>query len=882
MATIQSTIGLYDSFSPVLYNVMDAVNLTIASVGQMKNALNADVDMVSLDNAMDSIHQAGAAMAALNEQLENHSNVNINMPTPQPIQVPVHWEVDNMEVFTNTGVERFQQEVQSANAMLNALNQTQAQITATAGNMDILPPQASIDMMNMQNRMQAIQQRIMEISNNPVNLGAEQANAELERMRRGLCEAIEEQNRLNAAVNNMDVTGANRAYLNLSSTVSNMEQYLRDNTTEQGRFNQAVQSGTTASNGLLSTIKKIAGTYVSIQAVDKVLNISDELAQTTSRLSMMNDSFNQINGTAYETTELVDLVYAAAQDARGSFSNMAAVVAKFGNNARDAFGSSEEVVAFANLVQKQMTIAGASTVEASNAMLQLSQALASGVLRGDELNSIFEQAPNLIQSIADYMEVPIGQIREMAKEGEITADIVKTSVFAAADDINAKFEEMPMTFGQIWNSISNRALRAFQPFLQQLNDIANNERFNSMVEGAVGALAVLGAVATEVIDLMVSGAAFVHDNWSFIGPLFYGIAFAVGVYTAAVTFNNIALKANNTLSRIAAIRSQAHGIAVTHEMLSTMGMTRAQLELNAAMYASPITWILIGIFAIIAAIYIVTAVINKVCDTSISATGMIVGLIFYIAAALTNFGLLCQNVFFACCEAGKAIAENIYIAFNNSIEKTKGIFYGLASVALKVISVIAEKLSDLPFVTFDAAGLSVAAGKYASIYANKSAEAFGNIKEYNDVLAAWDKGYGTYGLEDFLDPDEEFERGYEWVQKMKEKLSPQGDDENDKSKDYTDLLKSLEGINNNTGATTAGIGETTADIADALDITSEDLKYLRDIAEREVIDRTVLKSVTIDMSGMTNKVENMQDLDGIGAYLAKSLRQQMEVSMEGA
>ena len=174
-------------------------------------------------------------------------------------------------------------------------------------------------------------------------------------------------------------------------------------------------------NELTNTIKNAVLAFVSIQSVGKALNISDELVQTTSRLNMMNDGLQS-------TQELVNMVYAAAQDARGSFSEMADVVARFGNNAGDAFGSSEEVVAFADLIQKQMTIAGASTQEASNAMLQLSQALGSGVLRGDELNSIFEQAPNLIQSIADYLDVPIGKIREMAADGELSADVVKAAI----------------------------------------------------------------------------------------------------------------------------------------------------------------------------------------------------------------------------------------------------------------------------------------------------------------------------------------------------------------------------------------------------------------------------------------------------------------------
>ena len=200
---------------------------------------------------------------------------------------------------------------------------------------------------------------------------------------------------------------------------------------------------------------------------------------------------------------------------------MADVVARFGNNAGDAFGSSEEVVAFADLIQKQMTIAGASTQEASNAMLQLSQALGSGVLRGDELNSIFEQAPNLIQSIADYLDVPIGKIREMAADGELSADVVKAAIFASADEINAKFEEMPMTWGQIWQSMKNTAMIAFQPVLQRLNDIANSEAFQTFVNGAIEAMATLANVVLNIFELIGTVGGFIADNWSIILSLIH-------------------------------------------------------------------------------------------------------------------------------------------------------------------------------------------------------------------------------------------------------------------------------------------------------------------------------------------------------------------------
>lgn len=627
MSSIQTGIELNDQFSGVLNNIISSVNLAVSAMYDMQQSMNTDIDTSSLEGARDEINQATAAIEAMNQAASRQTapdiappvvdggngqviNVDVNPvlpdplvenpepirpeiqpnapPDPEPVEIPVTWNTDGVDVFTGTGVERFQQEVQSANDMLNTLNTTQARISQTAQGMDILPDAAVQDMNTMQQRLSAIQQRIQQIENNPVNVGADNANAELEQLRMQLNQAIQEQNSLNQAMQNMDVSAANDAYLRLSQTVGNTERYIRDNVDEQGRFNQEISAGTQQANELTNTIKRAVAAYISIQSVGKALNISDELVQTTSRLNMMNDGVQT-------TAELVNMVYAAAQDARGSFGQMADVVARFGNNAKDAFSSSEEVVAFADLIQKQMTIAGASTQEAANAELQLSQALGSGVLRGDELNSIFEQAPNLIQNIADYLDVPIGKIREMAADGELSADVVKAAIFSAADDINSKFNEMPMTWGQIWQSMQNTALIAFQPVLQRLNDLANSEAFQTFIQGAIEAMATLANILLNVFEVAASVGAFIGDNWSIIAPIIYGVIAALGAYLAIMGIVN-AITAIS--AAIDATKAAADALAAGQTFLWTV----QQYGLNAALAACPITWIIMLILALIVVI----------------------------------------------------------------------------------------------------------------------------------------------------------------------------------------------------------------------------------------------------------------------------------------
>ena len=299
------------------------------------------------------------------------------------------------------------------------------------------------------------------------------------------------------AVSNTALTGATvqtaaEQIYNYKTRIEELEQKIE----QAGEQMKKLKDNTKQSSGeaqnlsrIMGGIKTLIASYAGFNALQGIAKTSDDLTQTTTRLGMMNEGFRETGGALESTDDLVNLVYASAQDARGSFGDMAAVVAKFGNNAKDAFSSSAEVVDFANLVQKQMTIAGASTTEASNAMLQLSQALGSGVLRGDELNSIFEQAPNLIQTIADYMDVPIGSIRQMASDGKLSADTVKAAIFSASEEINAKFDQMPMTWGQVTQRMKNSALQNFKPVLNKVNELAGNERFTSAANSVLGSLA---------------------------------------------------------------------------------------------------------------------------------------------------------------------------------------------------------------------------------------------------------------------------------------------------------------------------------------------------------------------------------------------------------
>lgn len=907
MSSIQTGIELNDQFSGVLNNIISSVNLAVSAMYDMQQSMNADIDTSSIEGARDEINQATAAIEAMNQAASRQTAPDIAPPVvdggnqepipvpvdpvlpdplvenpepirpeiqpnappdPEPVEIPVTWNTDGMDVFTGTGVERFQQEVQSANDMLNTLNTTQARISQTAQGMDILPDAAVQDMNTMQQRLSAIQQRIQQIENNPVNVGADNANAELEQLRMQLNQAIQEQNSLNQAMQNMDVSAANDAYLRLSQTVGNTERYIRDNVDEQGRFNQEISAGTQQANELTNTIKRAVAAYISIQSVGKALNISDELVQTTSRLNMMNDGVQT-------TAELVNMVYAAAQDARGSFGQMADVVARFGNNAKDAFSSSEEVVAFADLIQKQMTIAGASTQEAANAELQLSQALGSGVLRGDELNSIFEQAPNLIQNIADYLDVPIGKIREMAADGELSADVVKAAIFSAADDINSKFNEMPMTWGQIWQSMQNTALIAFQPVLQRLNDLANSEAFQTFIQGAIEAMATLANILLNVFEVAASVGAFIGDNWSIIAPIIYGVIAALGAYLAIMGIVN-AITAIS--AAIDATKAAADALAAGQTFLWTV----QQYGLNAALAACPITWIIVLIIALIAIIFAVCNAIAKMTGIANSGFGVITGGVNVVIQFFKNLGLTVANIALGIGNAIAALASNMMTAFHNAICSVQSWFYNLLSTALSVIEGICSALNKLPFVEFDYSGISSAADDYAA----KASEAAGNKEDYQSISDAFNEGFTTFDA--FQDgwASDAFNAGAAWGDGIADKVSNfslsdvfgQTDIPNvgDYTSGFNDAI-----ANSGVGDSIGNIDDNTGKIKDSLEVSEEDLKYLRDIAEQEAINRFTTAEINVDMSGMQNTVNSGDDIDGFMTKLTDSVNEAVDNMTEG-
>ena len=901
MSSIQTGIELQDNFSGVMYGIINSVNTAVSSLYDLEQSMNADVDTGNLEVARNEIEQMADAVDELNAACNQNApdiappvvdggngqviNVDVNpiLPDPlvenpepirpeiqpnappDPINVPIQWESDNLDVFTGTGVERFQQEVQSANDMLNTLNTTQARISQTAQGMDILPDAAVQDMNTMQQRLSAIQQRIQQIENNPVNVGADNANAELEQLRM----------QLNQAMQNMDVSAANDAYLRLSQTVGNTERYIRDNVDEQGRFNQEIASGTQQANELTNTIKRAVAAYVSIQSVGKALNISDELASTTARLNLMNDKLQS-------TEELTNMVYAAAQNSRGAFSDMAANVAKIGNLAGDAFSSSEQIVVFAEQLNKQMKLSGASTQEASAAMLQLTQSLAKGCLNGDELTSVMENGSAVTKTIAEYMGITQGELKDLAAEGQVTSDIIIAAMLGAADQTNAAFETLPMTWADVWQSMKNSALVAFRPVLQRINDLANSQAVQTFVNGAIEAMAVLANIVLNIFDLIGTVGGFIADNWSVISPIIYGVIGALAVYAAylgIVKGIEIASAAATAIHSVAMSAKIGVMAALTGQ---TMAATAAQMGYNGALYACPVVWIIMLLIALIAIIFAVCNAIAKMTGIANSGFGVITGGVNVVIQLFKNLGLTVANIALGIGNAIAALASNMMTAFHNAICNVQSWFYNLLSTACSVIENIAAALNKLPFVSFDYSGISSAADDYAA----KASEAAGNKEDYTSISDAFNEGFTTFDA--FQDgwASDAFNAGAAWGDGIADKVSNFSLSDLFGKTEVPDPASYADGFNDviansGIGDGVGSIDDNTGKIKDSLEVSEEELKYLRDIAEQEAINRFTTAEINVDMSGMQNTVNSGDDIDGFMTKLTDSVNEAVDNMTEG-
>lgn len=649
------------------------------------------------------------------------------------------------------------------------------------------------------------------------------------------------------AVDPAQIQAARAALVQANNEVEQMAEGYRRAAEQEEVLNRGLRNGNSAAGSLLGKVKGIVATLAAGAGLKALTGLSDKLTSTTARLSFMVDDGGSVDA-------LEQKIMASAQRARSYYLDTASAIASMGSNAGRAFSNNDELIGFMELINKSFVIGGASAEGQSAAMLQLTQAMAAGALRGEELNSILENAPSIARAIESYMGIAEGSIKQYAEQGLVTAEVVKNAMFASADEINAKFESMPMTWAQIATKMKNTALAAFDPVLTRLNQVANSAQFNTVINGAINGLAMLATVATGVLDLLINGASFVVENWSWISPIVYGLV------AAFIAYNTVALITNG----INGIMALAEGVKAAALMMST-GATFAA--------------IVVLVIALVAAIYAACSAIAKFTGIANSGFGVIAGGINVVIQFFVNLGLTVANIALGIWNALGACAQNIGIAFGNVIAGVQSWFYNLLSTALTVVAGICEALNKLPFVEFDYSGITNAASDYAA----KAAEASGNMQDFVSVGDAFNEGMSTFETWQDGWVGDAFDAGANWgdgvAAGVSDAIGGLFDMDLGAATDYGTGMGNfaLDDIADYTGQTAANTGAA----ADALSTSTEELAYLRDIAERDAINRFTTAEVKIDMTGMTNRIEGGADLDGVISVLTDGFTEALLTAAEG-
>lgn len=590
--------------------------------------------------------------------------------------------------------------------------------------------------------------------------------------------------------------------------------------------------------------------------IEKIIGLSDQMVQTSARLNLMNDGMQT-------SKELQDMIFRSAQSSGTAYQTTADRVAGLSSNVRDVFNSTAETVDFAELVSKQFAIAGASTEDTNSAFSKLTQSLSSGVMRGDELNSIFAEAPNMIQTIADYLSVPVDTLNDMAAGGQLTAEVVKNAMISATDDINNKFNSMPMTWEQVGNTIKNQGLMAIQPILEKFSEIANNPSFQEFAAGIVYAISNIASVIGWLLGLAIPVANAICDNWSDIEPIIVGVAGAFAAFKLLILGCKLA-------QDIGTIAMSAYYGACALGQIAVGNLTVAQSLLNATMLKNPIILIaaiIIGILLVALYQWIKSCASLEVAwlkaeNTVLTAWDnlMICGSVL-VNHLLTAFGLL------------KIGIVAIWYGIMNFIEITIGqiavIIQELLNMFIPGINEIIKVINKLPNVSIDlisevTLGTDLAAEAEARKQARQTALNKMITDEYNDNIAR-ETDIATQKAEAVRDAAE-----------RKVKIEEATKRANEVKENDTSNGLGLSGIQPGIEST----AENTATIAKSVSDSTAEIKYLRDVAEREVINRFTTAEIKVNMGGIHNKVNKNTDLDGVVNHLENQLYESLNSTAE--
>lgn len=947
MGSIRSSIELQDNFTNILMNVINAVNMSVSTMEQMQSVMNEPIDTAAIQGIRDQLNQATLAAQELDAAMQNvdapDAGVNpapVILPVepsspdplvdqPAPVEVPIEWQSNNLDVFTNSGVERFEMEVQSANNMLNTLNQTQAQIAARAAQTNLFPPNMVTDMNGMQNRLQAIQERIQAIENNPVNMGTDAANAELEQLRAQLNQAVQEQELMNRAVEDMDIQAANEAYLRLSQIIGGTERHIRDNVDEQGRFRREIEESTDSAADLKNMIASAVGAFAGIAGLKKAKDwiedctaaFNTQLNAETQLISVLANMLDEEYVAQFEVDVAADTT-AAIDEINAIQAGVDEIVVPVTAETRALTAAYDQITAKASEIQgrgiygDEAMIAAAAEfstyftdTDAIEMMMDTLSNYAMGMTGGGAIDStgMVDYATNLGKIMSGSYDAMTKKGFEFsdAQKAIIEGEATREQIVAAlgeeyvdmSEDMQAaaaitqvideawaglyesmsntpegKIIQMANTWGDMKEVIGGQLYPYVLLFVDAITE--NWGTIQTVLDNITVGLEYMLGFMSWLMEGAINFAQAVIDNWGWISPIIYGIIGALAVYYGWQMAVNAINLISNGIHVAMAIAQMIHAAATGALTAATAAEIAAQNGLNAAMYACPIVWIIVLIIALIALFYAAVAAVNKFAGTSVSATGIICGVFMVAAAFIGNLFVTLINfvidIFVVLWNFIAAFANFFGNVFNDPVGAIARLFFDLVDCILGLLESLASAID-----TIFGSNLAGAVAGWRDSLGSWVDETFGQGEEIMAKMdasslhlerfeygAAWDAGYSFgEGIDESIanfDPSSLF-----------------GTTDIPSADDYASAL-TAGGI----GSGVDDIAGNTGAMADAMDITGEELKYLRDIAEQEAINRFTTAEISIEQTNH-NTIKNGMDLDGIMSGMTDMVNEAIDISTEG-
>ena len=928
MVGIHVGIEVDDQLGGILSHIIASVNIAVSAMNDMRESISASIDTSVIEGVRNEISQITAEIIVMNETLNNP-------PAPE-IEPSISWKTDSMEVFNGTGIERFRQEVQSADAMLQRLCGTQDAIARRAFDANIFPPEAFQNLNAMAVRVDNIRDRIQQIESNPRNMGTDTANAELERLRSQLSTMAQEQDKLNKAVQDMDVSAANEAYLKLNQTVMTTERYLRDEVNEQGRFNQEVKKGVNVAERLQSMISSVVKKYVGKEGIEKsiewIKDCTKEFnAQRSAELQLVTVLANtqgpgSVSQIPMETEITVDTSEAIAEinDLQNTANNVTVAVSADTqpiNKAFDAITAKASEIQSRGIYSDEAMIAGAAEfsthftdTKAIEMMMDTLADYAMGMSGGGEQSSaaITNYAASLGKAMSGsydaltekglkFTEAQKAIIEGTATQEQIIATIGEEYLNASRDvqaaaAINSGiaaswgglYESMSNTpegkiiqMNNAWSSMKGVIGGQLYPFVILFVDAITSHwgTIQAVLDGITLGLQFMMGLLSGLLNGAMNFGQMIIDNWSWISPLIYGIVAALAVYgTYLAITNGIELAAAAAQGALTLVKMLAVPVyaALTG---TTMAEAAAQMELNSAMYACPIVWIIILIIALIALLVAVCSWIANVTDVANSGLGIIVGALKVAGAFIHNLFAAVFNmiidIIVVIWNRTAAFANFLGNVFTDPLGAIARLIFDLVDCALGLLQTLASAID-----TLFGSKLAGAVQGWRDDLGGWVDETFGKGKEFTAKISgedlhinrseygeAWEAGVqlgdsiaeaidnfslsDLFGVKDIPDPED-------YLSGLGQEMEDSG------------ISEDLNSIVENTGAA-----------KDSLDITQEELKYLRDIAEQEAVNRFTTAEIKIDMTGMRNTINNGDDIDGFITKLTDSVNEAVYSMTEG-